>query len=304
MNVIKFGERSCARVQGYFDSYLDNELLIETNQEVLKHLGQCATCRAVLDQRQYIKTALKRSVEAEPIPSDLLGNIQQSIRSKPQSRWGFDLDWRHQALTAAAVIVLAVGAFVVVRQQNALSPQSSTDHGIVQRIRATAHELFETGLLDHIHCTLDLGRWKRFLSFDEMKQATGRRALGDEFIGLVPVVQQRLGDNFKLVQGHKCTTKDREYVHFILTGEAGEIISLVITEKRENESFSGAEAAAVANASGAPVYGGGRDGLEVTAFETPRFLGYVVSNMNADTNLKFAGNLIPSVREYLVRLKA
>lgn len=304
MNVINFGERACAKVQGYFDSYLDNELLIETNHEVLKHLSQCATCRTVLDQRQYIKKALKRGVEAEPIPAELLNSIQQSIRSQPQRRWGFDLDWRHQALAAAAVIILAVGTFVVVRQQGALSPQSSSDHGIVQKIRASAHELFETGFLNHIHCTLDLGRWKTFLSLDEMKQATGRRALGTEFIGLVPVVQEKLGENFKLVQGHRCRVLGRDYVHLILTGESGEIVSLVITEKSDAESFSSADAVAVANASGAPVYGSTKDGLEVAAFETRRFLGYVVSNMAANNNLKLAGNLIPSVREFLLGLEA
>jgi hypothetical protein len=38
MNVINFNDKACERIQRYFDSYLDNELLVETNHEVLRHL--------------------------------------------------------------------------------------------------------------------------------------------------------------------------------------------------------------------------------------------------------------------------
>ena len=41
MNVINFNEKTCEKIRRYFDSYLDNELLVETNHEVLRHLSVC-----------------------------------------------------------------------------------------------------------------------------------------------------------------------------------------------------------------------------------------------------------------------
>jgi len=38
MTIVHFDQQSCQRVQRYLDSYLDNELLVETNHEVVRHL--------------------------------------------------------------------------------------------------------------------------------------------------------------------------------------------------------------------------------------------------------------------------
>ena len=56
MNVVNFNERSCERYRRYFDAYLDNELLVETNQDVLQHL---TTCRAVSYTHLTLPTILR-----------------------------------------------------------------------------------------------------------------------------------------------------------------------------------------------------------------------------------------------------
>src|SRR5439155_21744696 len=106
---------------------------------------------------------------------------------------------------------------------------------------------------DHVHCAIISQQWKRFISFDEMKAGTGRQALGPEFIDLVPAVEAKLGSEYKLVLGHRCVANHRRYVHLILTGKKGAIVSLIITEKN-NESFSQSDAVAVMRASGIPIY--------------------------------------------------
>src|SRR5262244_2960134 len=44
MKIVKFENGECKRVRSYLDSYLSNELMVETNLEVLKHLENCADC--------------------------------------------------------------------------------------------------------------------------------------------------------------------------------------------------------------------------------------------------------------------
>ena len=41
MNVINFEDGHCKRIRSYLDSYLNNELMVETNHEVLTHLEKC-----------------------------------------------------------------------------------------------------------------------------------------------------------------------------------------------------------------------------------------------------------------------
>ena len=45
MNRIQFGEGACEKIRQYLDSYVSNELLVETNHEVLRHLERVEAMR-------------------------------------------------------------------------------------------------------------------------------------------------------------------------------------------------------------------------------------------------------------------
>jgi len=105
-----------------------------------------------------------------------------------------------------------------------------------------------------------------------------------------------------MVQGHRCTANHRQYIHLILTGDKGAIVSLVITEKR-GESLAQADAVAVINASGLPIYRDRQGILEIAGFESDKYLAYVVSNLNHDSNLNVASTIAPLVYSHLHRLE-
>jgi len=71
MNVIDLNERDCEKIRRYLDSYLDNELLVETNHEVLRHLGTCSDCTRVLEDRARLKKAVKQAVTQQEAPAAL-----------------------------------------------------------------------------------------------------------------------------------------------------------------------------------------------------------------------------------------
>jgi hypothetical protein len=189
-----------------------------------------------------------------------------------------------------------------VRTGHIFAPVITAGEDSFQLISAEAQELMRVGLVDHVHCALVLGKWKELLSFEHMREATGRGALGPEFIGLVPVVKEKLGPDFQLIQGHRCVANHRQYVHVILTGDNGTILSLVITEKN-GEAFDHADIAATMRASGVPLYRANEGQLEIVGFETNRYLVYVVSNLDRGGNLKVASSLALPVYEYLHRLE-
>ena len=51
MNRVQFGEGACERTRRYMDAYLSNELLVETNHDMLRHLETCAACSSELEMR-------------------------------------------------------------------------------------------------------------------------------------------------------------------------------------------------------------------------------------------------------------
>jgi hypothetical protein len=85
----------------------------------------------------------------------------------------------------------------------------------------------------------------------------------------------------------------------IATGENNSILSLVITEKMKGETFARPGIRSAGEASGVSIYQDNQEHLEIDGFETNRFLAFVVSNLDRETNMKAASNLAPSVYQFL-----
>jgi len=297
MNLVKFNGRSCETYRRYFDAYLDNELLVETNQDVVEHLESCADCTRLIESRVRIKQLLKNAVAAEEAPAVLAEQLRHRFRARPGF---FSRDTVRWMIAAAAVLALAIGGVETLRWGYVIGV--SQPAGVVETVSERVQELLRVGLVDHVHCAIVLERWKRFISLEKMKADSTQSALGPEFIDLVPAVQARLEPYFKMVQEHRCTANHRQYIHLILTGDKGAIVSLVITEKR-GESFAQADTVAVINASGLPIYRDRQGILEIAGFESDKYLAYVVSNLNHDSNLNVASTIAPLVYSHLHRLE-
>src|SRR6476620_349824 len=89
MNVVNFNERSCERYRRYFDSYLDNELLVETNQDVLQHLNSCTECTRILEGRARMKQLVKNAVTAQSAPPELVTAVRAQLHTERPGFFGF-----------------------------------------------------------------------------------------------------------------------------------------------------------------------------------------------------------------------
>ena len=303
MNVVNFNERACERYRRYFDSYLDNELLVETNQDVLQHLNSCTECTRILEGRARMKQLVKNAVTAQSAPPELVTAVRAQLHTERPGFFGFNsARWMMAAAAVLLVAIVGIGTLQWTR-----FAQFSGDDGVFQTVSDRVQGILRVGLVDHVHCVILAQQWKRFVSFDEMKANTRPSALGPEFIDLVPVVESKLGSQYKLVLGHRCVVNKREYIHFILTGDKGILLSLVITKKKNtetvNESFAQADAEAVVRASGIPIYREHQGILEVAGFESDKYLAYIVSNLDRDRNLNVASVLAPLVYDHLHKLE-
>jgi predicted anti-sigma-YlaC factor YlaD len=103
MNILKFEQNNCTRIRAFLDSYLNNELLVETTHEVLRHLETCSDCGDELKRRQHLKSLLKKAVMQVAIPASLETRIKKGIRRKTHDSWA---RWALAIAATLAVVLL------------------------------------------------------------------------------------------------------------------------------------------------------------------------------------------------------
>lgn len=148
MTIFNFEDSHCKRIRSYLGSYLNNELMVETNHEVLRHLEACEECSRSLEDRARLKARLKHAVIQEYAPTALRERITSDLR---RSR-GFSFSRLSLAL-AAAVAVLVIPAFTFftwVPPKNQLSLQAKVSRADVPgQILKISFDDHVFGAIDH-----------------------------------------------------------------------------------------------------------------------------------------------------------
>lgn len=287
MNVISFEQNNCRRVQAYIDSYLNNELLVETTHEVLRHLEKCPNCTEALQSRRQVKELLKGAVLKDSAPTDLQERIRMRIRKDSSA------SWQRWMLVAAAMIALIAGGSGVLQLLKRGAPVASD---AISAPGSADAQLLKIGLDNHVHCAVDSGFANRVFTEEEMLEK-----LGPDF-SLISMIKENAPENYRVVVGHRCKFNGREFVHLILKGPET-VLSLVLTRKN-SESFSEDTVTAVIGSSGIPVREALIKDFRIIGFETRDYLAFVVSTLGRDENLKLASTIAPAVREFLAKYEA
>jgi hypothetical protein len=286
MNTLNFGTQRCERIRRHFDAYLSNELLVETTDEVLKHLETCEACEQELETRMELRDGLRRAVRNEPPPVELIEAVHKRLtRSRPLVFNGLRAPKWVVALSCLAIALLAV----VVGQQW---------FGLEQGKRMVANVL-SLGVGDHIYCAMQKHQYR-----DEgSPSAQLREKLGPAYAGLLGVVEQRL-PGFQVLEAHQCHGPDakRSYVHFIASGR-GTILSVVLT-KRIGESLPNRKSLVADVSSGINLYEVQLEGMSVAGFEANDYFGFVVSDGGRSEVLDMAASLAPALRSALPSITA
>lgn len=282
MTVLDFGQKGCEKIRRYLDSYLSNELLVETNHEVLRHLERCTGCTEELDRKIRARKLLRGAVKAQAPPPALEERVRKAVRARAAAAPGAS-EWQRWAIAAVVVLGVILGGVKGIRMR--------------QEYVARQAALLAVGLQDHVHCALAGNYPATPPSLAQMAEK-----MGPGFVQLVPIVEAKL-PRYRVLQGHRCSVNGRPYEHIILRGDHG-LMSVVVTRKQPGESFPRGVLAPVLNASGIPMHDARLDDLAVSGFETRDFLVFVVSNLSGNANLEVAESLAPRVRGVLGRLES
>ena len=282
-------------MQSYLDSYVNSELLVETNHEMQKHLDTCRDCAAELETRARMRNLLQRAVRADTAPASLSVKIQQQIQVN-QSFSFFSIMRNPLAIAASLTLALMLAAWGTISVWKRKATPNQTLATVVNPgLSEQSRRILDIGLDDHIHCAINSG-----YTIENLDNITNN--IDAEYVGLAPLLEDRLGKDFDIVAAHHCLSGERDFVHLILRNTAT-TLSVVIT-KRRGENFPPDERVTLRELSGAPLYGLSKQDYVVIGFEAGDYFAFVVSNLSAAENERVATNIAPAVRSFLTHSQA
>lgn len=263
----------CRDFRELADSYLSDELLVETNHDVIRHLETCADCRRELAARRELRSKLRTGFEYAPelqTSKEFADRLRSQLRDVALSRTRFS-PAKYIAIAAALLIVSALGFIVVQRWR-----------------QQTTSVLTASVIGDHRDCALNHRLDEKPIDLDEAGQRYDRA-----YINLASAVMAdgRLPDDIELVDAHSCVFKGRRFGHVILKYRGQLVSVLVTTIEPQNQNGSSGVKEAVAEAQ--------TDGFQLARFDTARHAVYVVSGLTDAENLSIAHAIAPSVLSHI-----
>jgi anti-sigma factor RsiW len=249
----------CREVRELLDAFAGDQLLVETTNELVRHLEACPACRAELEQRRLLRgrlqSALASAVAYAPSP-DFLSRLDAHLVRESTSRvtrrhwlqsWG--------AAAAAIVIALFGGWFA----------RTTTTR------RSRLAELARTAAGDHQNCAIKFNLEERPITLEE-----AARRYDPSFASFTALTAPAGLPNgpAEILERHSCVYDGRRFAHVVFRYE-GHVVSLLVTSGTDNIG----EDPAMLPANGR---------LQVASFSTGRHLVFVVSDLSAQDTSRFA----------------
>jgi hypothetical protein len=257
----------CRDVRDVADSFLCEELLTETNHDILRHLDTCALCRTEIEARRRLRgalrTAFNRAPELQPA-GEFANRLRDQLRQAAVHRhrsWTFSGRW----LALAAGLVLAAGVTAAM---------------LLNRSSAPAEALARDAIGDHRNCALKYRLVRMPVPLEEAAQ---------QFDSAYRLLLNAPPDDIStpdgpahVIERHSCAYGAHRFGHVILQYR-GRVVSLLVTEN-DRATVAIESAAAIPHVIGRPM-----DGLSVVSVNGSRHAVMLVSDLEDKELTQLAG---------------
>ena len=321
----------CREFREIADSYLGDELIVETNHEVISHLEHCPECRRELAARRELRTRLRQAFIKAPA-NQLSPQFAEHLRTQlhdyaigkssapmvsPGGRRSSVVLRRTSWLALAACLMLATGiGLVLVRERFSKSKQPGSQE-IVRTEATPSHSpelnpgipvnLVKTGLAksavgDHRDCAIHFRLAEKPIDLE----VAGRK-YDPVYINLTKTVLSQQGDvpmGAEFVEAHSCVFEGRRFAHIILRYHSRLVSFLVTDIGGVKEPKADTARTSVDQQQPYVIACSQFDGYQVSCFQTARHAVFVVSDMPEGDNLALARALAPSVYAYISRTES
>lgn len=282
----------CRNFKELLDSYLCEELAVETNHQMLNHTEHCPPCRLEMASRRNMRESLRRACLKDRMSDEACQRMRNKLRAEaassnlePASSWRerwlnlFEFRFAISIAATVAILILAiVGISSYLRTENS-SPELS-------------NALVSEAASDHNKCA------PKFIQ--ATKPAVMPDSVEPAYIGLEKVAAAGAA-GLHLHAAHVCAPDGRRFAHLVYTRD-NSLISLLVTE-RDNRSLKSGHLP--------PTFDDTtqfqelrRDNLSIGAYQTPKHVVLIVSDLPNAENNKLAQSLAIPVVDYIGRLDA
>jgi anti-sigma factor RsiW len=258
----------CRDVREMADSFLAEELLTETNHEILRHLDTCPVCREDLAARRALRAAVQRAFHnARDLDSSqefmvrLRTTLQDAARTVPARRRIRLQAW--WALAATILLVVALGLAYRGRDW----------------ITATG-ALARAAVGDHLNCALHFRLAEKPITLEDAARRydVAYRVLEN----LPPNDVTTVAGTAHVLERHSCVYGGRRFAHVVLD-YGGTRVSLLVT------AVDGSAQLAPPGEVLPHVTSAGRvDDMSVVSFRTSRHMVFVVGDVAQADLVKLA----------------
>src|SRR5688572_27904789 len=111
----------CQDFREVADSYVGDELMVESNHDVMAHLEACADCRHESEARQELRTIVRAAFAKEverQMPDECASRLHSGLRTAATSgAMALNTLSRTWMIAAAVVVALMFGAIAVWQRQ-------------------------------------------------------------------------------------------------------------------------------------------------------------------------------------------
>jgi hypothetical protein len=301
----------CQNFKELLDSYLCEELAIETNHAMLCHTERCYACRGEMAARRSLRDCLRRVCSKERMSDQAMESLRERIRSEAGvaagvaptgdgkgGRGWFASLFRVWLLAPAAVALLlgaALGLFVLRRGG---SDGAQTERRLSPK-QIKALELSVSLLAESSGCHRTCAaHFVKAGAPAEMPDSV--KDYDPACVGLDKLAAEGAG-GLLLRTAHVCEFGDRKFAHLVYMRGGGPV-SLFVTVRDRRALKSGA----VPSFSG-PFLGSQRftlDHIALGAYQTLKRVILVASDLPEDENADLAESLARPVIEHLRKAEA
>ena len=304
---------NCQEFNRIIDSYLSDELLVETNHDVLRHLENCRDCREQTSAHRELRSRLREVVRNEPgmmidnafaawLRADLQKTaLRPGFLERLTAGSGF-AGLRFAAVGFACLLIVVIGGFFVLRSPNDLAA-ANTDSQIGQRdtiieanktrlaeaVKVAWKDLSAQAVGDHKNCAVKFNLEERPITLDEAAKKFGPINKDIDkavFQAAKTAFDDKPTSRIELLEAHACIFAGRMFTHIVMRRE-GKVISVLVTD---TDLPAEADAPVTDHIDGA---------LNAAGFSIGRHAFFVVSEMEAADNTLIARELYPAMRRHI-----
>lgn len=249
-----------------------------------------------MNQTLETTNRLKNAVNSVAVPPYLQARILNRIRVEQQPRpWLFRLGTLK--LASVGLVVLCAGTALAYHEGH-LRLTKASKISYVWSVSNRLVSLMGAGLADHINCSV----FRKYPK-DAPPVAVLEQKLPAQFRELIPIVQSQVPSDYRLLISHQCRWNGRRFIHLSLENSS-HVLSVVITVRKGGESFGAEGLLPALVQSDIPMYQSGVQRFAITAFETPGYLVYFVSDLPQAENTRIMRAMAPGMRSLLNKLGA